>query len=203
MRGWGSWDNMNSGTSGAETGVFRSRICYLCLRIAAKAVYPDPFENSKTIPPMHHLLRRLPLVLAFLAAIAPAALRAQADVEPRTRVRILPTVGDSLIGGTVATLNSASLLIAPRPDAEFARVPVATMERLQASRGGRVSTTAGGVIGAVVGAGAGLGAALLLLTQDCEYVCGATQVGSAVIGGAVGLVVGVLLSSSSPHEPER
>jgi hypothetical protein len=202
MRGWGSWDNMKSGTSGAKTRAFRSLKCYLCLRLAAKGVYPDPFENSKTMLLMHHFLRRLPLVLAFLAAFAPAALRAQADVQPGTRVHILPTVGDSLIGGTVVTLNSVSLLIAPRPDAEFARVPVATMERLEASRGGRVSTTAGGVIGAVVGAGAGLGAALLL-TQDCEYVCGATQVGSAVIGGAVGLVVGVLLSSSSPHEPER
>lgn len=189
---------MKSGTPGAKTGAFRSRKCYLCLRIAAKAVYLDPFENSKTIPPMHHLLRRLPLILAFLAAFVPAALRAQADVQPGTRVRILPTVGDTLIRGTVVTLDSASPLIAPKPAAEFVRIPFATMERLEVSRGGRASTTAGGVIGAVVGAGAGLGAALLW-TRDCEYVCGAAQVGSAVIGGAVGLVVGVLLGSSSPH----
>lgn len=150
------------------------------------------------MPLLPHVLRRLPLVITFLAAFAPAALRAQAGVQPDTRVRILPIVGDTRIRGTMVTLDSASLLIEPRPNAESARIPLATMERLEASRGGRASTTAGGVIGALVGAGAGLGAALLL-GGDCEYVCGAAQVGSAVIGGAVGLVVGVLLGSSSPH----
>lgn len=154
------------------------------------------------MPLLPYVLRRLPLVLAFLAAFAPAALRAQDEVQPGTRVRILPTGGDTRIWGTVVTLDSASLLIAPKPEAEFVRIPFATVERLEVSRGGRPSTTAGGVIGAVVGAGAGLGAALLL-AGDCEYVCGAAQVGSAVIGGAVGLVVGVLMGSSTPHGPER
>lgn len=167
-------------------------------QFAAKAVYRNPFENSNTMSLMSHALRRLPLVIAFLAAFAPAALRAQGEVQPGTRVRILPTVDDGLIRGTMVTLDSASLLIAPRPAAEFVRIPFATVERLEVSRGGRASTTAGGVIGALVGAGVGLGAALLW-TRDCEYVCGAAQVGSAVIGGAVGLVVGVLLGSSSPH----
>lgn len=154
-----------------------------------------------TLPPPR-LLRRLPLIVACLAAVAPHALRAQAEVRPGTRVRVLTSTADTRIKGTVVTLDSASLLIAPAPDAELVRIRLRDVEHLEVSRGGKPSTLAGAAIGAVAGAGTGLGAALLL-GKDCGFVCGAVQVSSTVVGGALGLVWGALFGSSTPHGPER
>lgn len=149
------------------------------------------------------LVRRPSLILACVCAFAPAAARAQADVEPGARVRVLTSTADTMLYGTVVTLDSASLLLAPRPDVESVRVPLAGVERLEVSRGGKPSTLQGAAVGAVVGAGAGLGIGLLATQDDCDFVCGAVQVGSSVIGGVLGLVFGALTGSEIPHGPER
>ena len=149
------------------------------------------------------LIRRASLILACAAALAPAAVRAQEEVEPGARIRVLTSSADTLMYGTLVTLDSASLLLAPAPDAEFLRIPFAGMERLEVSRGGKPSTLQGAAVGAVVGAGAGLGIGLLATQGDCEFVCGAVQVGSSVIGGVLGLVAGAFTGADIPHGPER
>lgn len=154
--------------------------------------------------PTTRVLRRLPLIIACLAAFAPAALHAQPTVRPGARVRVLTVSADTLMYGTVVGLDSASLLLAPTPDSESLRVPLAGLERLEVSRGRKPSTLLGAAVGAVVGAGTGLGVALLLAEpDDCEFVCGAVQVGSAVIGGTLGLGWGAVIGLQTPRGPER
>jgi hypothetical protein len=169
-------------------------------------VYPDAsFQTTKRTMLLitRLLLRRLPLILACVCAFTPAAARAQAQVEPGARIRVLTSTADTMMYGTLVTLDSASLLLAPRPDAEAVRVPLAGVERLEVSRGGKPSTLQGAAVGAVVGAGAGLGIGLLATQGDCDFVCGAVQVGSSVIGGVIGLIMGALTGSEIPHGPER
>jgi|GEM_PF-4732418 len=154
--------------------------------------------------PTTRILRHLPLIIACLAVLAPAALDAQPTVRPGARVRLLVPSADTLMYGTVVALDSASLLLAPTPDSESLRVPLAALERLEVSRGRKPSTLLGAAVGAVVGAGAGLGAALLLTDpEDCEFVCGAVQVGSAVIGGTLGVGWGAVIGLQTPRGPER
>jgi len=154
--------------------------------------------------PLVNCVRRVSLILACAAAFAPAAAWAQTDVQPGARVRLLTSTADTLMHGTVVTLDSASLLLAPAPEAEFVRVPLAGVERLEVSRGRARSTVTGAVVGTLAGALGGYGAARIFSRpEECEFVCGAAQAGSAALGGALGLVLGGMIGSSTPHGPER
>lgn len=140
-------------------------------------------------------LRRVSLLVAFAAAFFPAALRAQATVQPGVYVRILaPSATDSLLTGTVLELDSASLLLAP-PAAPGARmVRLREIERLEVRRRGGRKTISGALIGTLVGAAAGFTLAQALIRDDdCEYVCGGAEAGIAIAGGTGGLVVGAMI----------
>lgn len=151
------------------------------------------------------VLRHLLLVAACLAALAPAAARAQGEVRPGVRVRVLaPSAADTLFTGRVVALDSASLLIAPGADAGSLRVPLAEVRQIEVSRGRARATLAGAVSGGFAGAAGGYVLARLAGGGGpCEYVCGAAEAGSAILGGAIGLVVGALIGSDHEHGPER
>jgi hypothetical protein len=150
------------------------------------------------------LFRRPSLILACVFAFGPTALRAQAEVEPGARIRLLTSSADTLMYGTLVTLDSASLLLAPKPDAEAVRVPLAGLERLEVSRGRARSTLTGAAVGAVIGALGGYYAAKTFVQpEDCEFVCGAVQAWSAGAGGVLGLIMGGGIGSDTEHGPER
>jgi hypothetical protein len=152
----------------------------------------------------NRLFHRVSLILVCAALFAPAAVRAQESIEPGARVRLLARPADTLMYGTVITLDSASLLLAPTPGAEVVRVPLAGVERLEVSRGRARSTLLGAAVGAVIGALAGYHAAKTFVPpEECEFVCGAVQAWSAGAGGVAGLLVGGAIGSNVEHGPER
>jgi hypothetical protein len=140
----------------------------------------------------------LALTLACAAALSPAALRAQAGVRPGARVRVLvPSTADSLLAGRVVSIDSASLLLAP-PASGSLHLPIARIERLEVFRPGPRRTLTGAVLGTLAGAAVGYGIAHVSVRgSDCDYLCGAAEAGSAILGGAVGLVTGGIIGSRS------
>ncbi|HEV3052229.1 MAG TPA: hypothetical protein VGX50_18105 [Longimicrobium sp.] len=134
-------------------------------------------------PLSSRVLRRLPLLLASVAALAPAALRAQDVVHPGAQVRILaPSASAALLHGRVVAIDSSSLLLAPVAASESLQLPVERIELLGAAAG----AAAGFAITSIAARG-----------SDCAFVCGAAEVGGAVLGGSAGLVVGGVIGSGS------
>lgn len=153
---------------------------------------------------MPYALRRLPLILACLAAFAPALLQAQGPVRPGERVRVLaPSTADSLIVGRVVALDSTSLLLAPAPSGGSLRLPVAGIQQLEVSRGRGRSTLQGALLGTGIGAAASYAVVHASVRESsCDYLCGAAEAGGAILGGTAGLVVGALIGNRS-RGPER
>lgn len=147
------------------------------------------------------VLRILPLILAFLAPLAPAALQAQIDVRAGANVRVLaPSVADSLLRGRLVAIDSASLLLAPT-SAGSLNVPMARVQRLEVFRPGPRKTLTGALVGTLLGLAAGYGIAhASLVDTNCDYICGAVEAGSAILGGTVGLVAGGIIGSRSRGE---
>lgn len=147
------------------------------------------------------ILRILPLILAFLTTLAPAALRAQIDVRAGANVRVLaPSVADSLLRGRLMAIDSASLLPAPT-SAGSLNVPMARVEWPEVFRPGPRKTLTGALVGTLLGAAAGYGIAhAALVNTSCDYICGAAEAGSAILGGTVGLVTGGMVGSRSRGE---
>lgn len=140
--------------------------------------------------------RPFSLLLAGLALLAPAAMRAQA-VEPGAYVRILaPSAADSLITGTVLEMDSVSLLLAPQVSAGSRAVRLEGIERLEIRHRGRRRTFNGGAIGVLAGAVVGYGLTEWhVRSTDCEYVCGAAVAGGSIAGGLGGLIAGAVIGS--------
>jgi hypothetical protein len=150
-------------------------------------------------PLISRVLRRLPLLLASVAALAPAALRAQDVVHPGAQVRILaPSASAALLHGRVVAIDSSSLLLAPVAASESLQLPVERIERLEVLRRGPRRTLTGALLGAAAGAAAGFTiTSISARGSDCAFVCGAAEVGGAVLGGSAGLVVGGVIGSGS------
>jgi hypothetical protein len=177
-------------------------MCYLCAVSGAILRVRNLIAKSGNMPlPTQRILRLIPLVLALLAAFAPAALHAQVDVPPGTQVRVLaPSVADSLLRGRVVAIDSASLLLAPSASGSL-NLPISGIQRLDRFRPGPRKTLQGALAGTVLGAAAGFGIAYASLrNSQCDYLCGAVQVGSAILGGAVGVVGGGIIGSRSRGE---
>jgi hypothetical protein len=138
------------------------------------------------------------LLLVCLAAFAPAALHAQVDVRAGAQVRVLaPSAADSLLRGRVVSIDSASLLLAPNA-AGSVNLPLSRIERLERFRPGPRRTLTGALVGTVLGAAAGYGIAhVSVRNSECDYLCGAAEAGSAILGGTVGLVTGAIIGSRS------
>lgn len=144
------------------------------------------------------ILRFLPLILACLA---PTALYAQLDVRTGADVRVLaPSMADSLLRGRVVAIDSASLLLAPT-SAGSLNVPLARVERLEVFRPGPRKTLTGALVGTLLGAAAGYGIGhAAIRDSNCDYICGAVEAGSAILGGGVGLFTGALIGGRSRGE---
>lgn len=139
----------------------------------------------------------LSLILACAAAFGPAAVRAQATVQPGAYVRVLaPSAADSLLAGTVIEIDSASLLLAPPAAAGSRTVALRDIERLEVRRRGARKTFVGGLLGAVGGAAAGYTIAHAVASRsECEYACGAGEAAAAIVVGAGGGVLGAVIGS--------
>lgn len=130
---------------------------------------------------------RLPLALACVLALVPAALAAQPRVEPGARVRILaPSTADTLITGTVVAIDSARLLLAARFDTAGVHVPLSAIRRLEVAA--RRSGTQAGLWGLLLG-----GAAGYALFSGCGHADACTD--TRTVGTVGGAVLGMLLGN--------
>jgi hypothetical protein len=141
-------------------------------------------------------VRRASLILACAISLAPAALRAQAEVRPGSQVRVLaPSAADSLIIARVVAIDSASLLLAPAAPSAARALRMDQIERIEVlHRGGRKTLT-GALLGTVAGAAAGYFITTGYVDDTCDYICGAAEAGGAILGGMAGMVAGAKFGS--------
>ncbi|HEX6371761.1 MAG TPA: hypothetical protein VF006_22760 [Longimicrobium sp.] len=149
------------------------------------------------MPPLtNRLLRRLSLIIACAVPVAPALLRAQAEVRPGSQVRVLaPSAADSLIVARVVAIDSAGLLLAPPAPSAARTVRLEQIERIEVLRRGGRKTLAGALIGTVAGAAAGYFITTAYVSNSCDYICGAAEAGGAILGGMAGMVAGAKFGS--------
>lgn len=142
-------------------------------------------------------MRRLALVIAALAGIPSAAAVAQAaGLHPGQRVRVTSAAEAAPVRtGVIETIDRHTLHLRTAGDTVATAIPMASIARVQVSRGRHSKWLTGLAIG--MGAGAVGGAILggsseddLLFSSGDKAVIGA--VGFGVLGGAVGVVAGAL-----------
>lgn len=147
-----------------------------------------------------HLLRSLPLLLA---ALLPADLAAQSvapyGVTPGARARIaVPSLAAEPFAGRVVALGGDSLVFAASSGLASVRLPLAEVQRIDASEGrDRVgSALRYGAIGLVAGSVLGV-VALRREGENNPLVGMAGAFAGAVLGAPIGAATGALLA------PER
>ncbi len=137
----------------------------------------------------------------FLAVVA--ELRAQeAPVAQGDRVRISARIPYGRVVGTVAGLSADTLMVDIRSGDARLAVPLASVTRLEVSRGQKSAIAKGARIGFLVGAGVGVGVGALFGAGLGEDVCSSGCVGAfagigALGGGAVGTLIGLGIGASS------
>jgi len=132
-------------------------------------------------------------ILCFVVGASAASAQAAAPLEPGMRVRV--TVRPSAVQiARFASLTSTELLLTARDSTRV--IPLATIERLEASQG-RSPGVLAGVVGALVFSGIG-GVVACTANRDSYGVFCAGQddtkiVIGAVLGGLVGGTLGAVL----------
>lgn len=147
------------------------------------------------------------LALAALAPLAAAPLAAQAPADSGARVRV--RVALPRIAGTFHVLAATpdSLVLQRDPGSPVHRVAVASIERLDVSRGPRSAGAGFGrglLIGGLIGAGVGIATGLAsgsddpggFLAMDAE----AKALGGGLVLGVGGGLVGGLIGALAPGE---
>ncbi|MBW3570613.1 MAG: hypothetical protein KY467_05865 [Gemmatimonadetes bacterium] len=150
----------------------------------------------------NRLTHRGALILACLAALIPAALCGQEAVGPGARVRILaPATADTLITGTVAAIDSASLLLAADFDTAGAHVPLAHIRRLEVAQDPAHGRRRAGLWGLLLGGAAGYA----LMSSRCSdgWGCDDYRAAGVVGGAAVGMLLGGLFGRGSGGDSWR
>ncbi len=104
--------------------------------------------------------------------------------------------------GTVASVNSDSLVLDVNNEGTFASIPLGTVSRLQLSTGRGGAGTRGAAYGALAGAGLGIifGIALCNTTEGSTNSPGACALGGAALVAIPGAVLGLMLAHSLGRE---
>lgn len=157
------------------------------------------------------LIRTLPLVLVLLTALQLACAPTGPPrfwIEPVAegdRVRVwAPSVGVEGWVGTLLALRPDTIVVGNSKTLELA---ISSLTKLEVSRGKESKARTGGMIGFVGGAVAG---AVICIASECSFTVGSGDGGSdplydnplvstglaAILGGAVGYGVGVLIGST-------
>jgi hypothetical protein len=136
-----------------------------------------------------HLSTLLVTSLA-IAPLAAVASQEPAVINPGDRVRVTaPSVLGGPFAGTVLTRDPDSLVV--QGGTETRRLPLASITRLDLSRGRKSHTLLGAGVGFLVGAGVG-GALFASDPYSCDEVHSACIVLGAVALGAAGALVGAV-----------
>jgi hypothetical protein len=146
--------------------------------------------------------RAVLLGLTFAGVVwSNAAAQTQASVQPGQRVRVRSTVAHTPeLVGVVETIKPDTLMVRDDDRSMATAVPLATVDRLQVSRGRHSKWITGAAVGFVVGAGTGaiLGAAGHN-ESDFIFGPGASAFLGAVllapVGALTGTVVGLLVKT--------
>ena len=145
---------------------------------------------------------RIPLLavrLSGLVAVFRSPAAAQ-DVPPVTRgmrVRVwAPQLPDEKQAGTLVDLRGDTLFLQAEHDT--VGIPRASLTRLEISRGQRLHTGEGALLGFTIGAGAGALVGLVAANgQNCDGGCGG--LGALLIGGigaGAGLIIGTVVGGN-------
>lgn len=135
-------------------------------------------------------------LVPFLSVVGVRAAAAQIVPRKRLRVRVDSPPPSRVLVGTVRSMNADTLVLALDPDSAVERIPVATISRLEVSRGRHV------VFWHVwIGAGIGsmLGVAVASSSSSCsnhEIGC----VGAGTVGIGLGLALGALVGLAATSE---
>ena len=138
----------------------------------------------------------MPAVLVAVSLNTAVAQDGPSTLEPGARVRItVPDLGIDKQQATFQALRGDTLVVTADAVMYY---PVASVTRLDVSRGRKGISWVGGAVGFVVGAAAGAGVAYLAFKDDygspCSTSDGATGCGVVVTGFALGgAVAGALL----------
>lgn len=138
-------------------------------------------------------------VSGFVVFRSPAAAQEVPPVIPGTRVRVwAPQLPDDKQAGTLVALRSDTLFLQPELQADTVGIPRAAVTRLEISRGQRLHTGEGAVLGFTIGAGAGALVGFLVGNgQDCDGGCGG--LGALLYGGigaGAGLIIGTVVGGN-------
>jgi len=115
-------------------------------------------------------------------------------------VRIHTTGAAELLTGTIAYQTPSELGVLQAPD-DTAVVSRAAISRVDVSGGRRSNALRGARLGALVGAGAGAALGMAVMAEDDGFfdfgaeAIPAGMLGGGVLGGAVGLLFGAVISS--------
>ena len=162
-------------------------------------------------------MRRATLTAAalLLALQVPVLAQESGVVQPGSRVRVSHHCTETYDPGerrerveceeqtgTVASVNSDSLVLNVNNEGTFATIPLGTVSRLQLSTGRGGAGTRGAAYGALAGAGLGIifGIALCNSTEGSTNSPGACAVGGAVLVAIPGAVLGLMLGHSLGRE---
>ena len=162
---------------------------------------------------------RITQLLTAMLIVAPVnEAAAQSSLAPGDRVRISARGAREQMVGTVISSTSEALVIEGENETSSRIIPLASVQRLDRSRGRsqswpRVLTFAamGGIAGAITG-GVGLP---MITSSDCHgasqsitnlvgclgrYTDGDTRIRAAKVGGAIGAALGALIGAATGKE---
>ena len=148
-------------------------------------------------------------LLGLLAIAGRAAAQTEAAEASPARARITLAGGSEPLVGTITRATPDELAIVRAPG-DTARIPRASIARIESSRGMRSNTGRGLRLGAILGGAAGAVLGIAAMSDDTGYLdfgaeaIPAMATGGAILGAAVGAGVGALSRSErwSPAEPD-
>ena len=147
-------------------------------------------------------LGTLVIVTLMLAPLATAASQKSPSLKPGDRIRVItPSASGGPFVGTLVTLEADSLVMQGSVDAR--RLSLASVERVDLSRGRKSHARLGAGIGLLVGAGVGALAGCDQQNDQSDLTQGQCIVMGAAAGALLGAITGALVRTERWMEIPR